>query len=172
VEQLADRPEGRKPATAPPYRNLIPLRDILAEIYQVGSKTQKVIQSYRAAIETLGPEFTILDQLEFHEIEKAGIPLLSEAIQRMRTGKIEIRPGYDGEYGTIQIFSSLERSQIGGQRSLFAMPGEKKTLKPRNHPAPLPKQLTTSNPVIEPSENPAVKNGAILNADQQKSGPS
>jgi superfamily I DNA/RNA helicase len=168
VEQLADRPEGRKPATAPPYRNLIPLRDILAEIYQVGSKTQKVIQSYRAAIETLGPEFTILDQLEFHEIEKAGIPLLSEAIQRMRTGKIEIRPGYDGEYGRIQIFSSLERLQIGGQRSLFAMPGEKKTLKPRNHPAPLPKQLTTSNPVIEPSENPAVKNGAILNADQQK----
>ncbi len=170
VEQLADRPEGRKPEKARPYRNLIPLSDILAEIFQVGPKTQKVLHAYRTVIETLGPEFTILDQLEVHEIENAGIPLLAEAIQRMRTRKIEIRPGYDGEYGTIQIFSSLERLQISGQRSLFVMPDdpEKDTLTSRNHPAPLRKPQIASISALVPSKNETVNSGPLLNTDQQK----
>jgi uncharacterized protein (TIGR00375 family) len=170
VQELADRPEGRKPEKARPYRNLIPLSDILAEIYQAGSKTQRVLRSYRAAIETLGSEFTILDQLDFNEIEKAGIPLLAEAIQRMRTRKIEIRPGYDGEYGTIQIFSSLERLQISGQRSLFAVPAdpEKDTLTSRNHPTPLYGPQTPSVPATVPSKDETLTSGALLNADQQK----
>ncbi len=170
VEQLADRPEGRRPEKARPYRNLVPLSSILAEIFQVGSKTQKVLHAYREAIETLGPEFTILDQLELHEIENAGISLLAEAIQRMRTGKIEIRPGFDGEYGTIQIFSPLERLKISGQRSLFAMPAdpEKDTLTSRNHPAPLRKPQMSSISAMVPSKNETAKSGPLLNTDQQK----
>src|SRR5262245_44014450 len=40
----------------------------------------------------------------------------------MRTGQVEILAGYDGEYGTIRIFSTTEREQLKGQRALFAMP--------------------------------------------------
>ncbi len=53
------------------------------------------------------------------EIRSAGIPLLAEAIGRMREKRIEIRPGFDGQYGRIQIFSDAEREQLRGQKPLF-----------------------------------------------------
>ena len=40
----------------------------------------------------------------------------------MRTGAVEILAGYDGEYGTIRIFSSTERERLKGQHALFALP--------------------------------------------------
>ncbi len=120
VEELADRPAGAKPPSARPYENLIPLGHILAEILQVGSKSVKVSQAYRSAIAALGPELHILQQLEPEAIDRAGIPLLGEAIRRMRAEKIEINPGYDGVYGTIKIFSAQERDRLNGQRPLFS----------------------------------------------------
>jgi DNA helicase-2/ATP-dependent DNA helicase PcrA len=122
VEELADRPEGQKPEHCHPYHNLIPLTDILSEILRVGSKSQKVIQSYRTVIHKLGPEFDILHKLDSALIEKAGIPLLSEAIQRMRQKKIRVIPGYDGEYGRVKIFDNQERQQLMGQKLMFSFP--------------------------------------------------
>ena len=122
VEELADRPAGTKPATAHPYCNIVPLTDILAEVLQVGPKTGKVSQAYQAAVAALGPELGILRHLEPDRIEQAGIPLLPEAIRRMRENRMDISPGFDGEYGRIKIFSAQERKHLLGQRSLFAVP--------------------------------------------------
>ena len=122
VEELADRPAGTKPATAHPYCNLVPLTDILAEILQVGPKTGKVNQAYQAAVTALGPELGILQHLKPDRIEQAGIPLLAEAIRRMRENRLDISPGFDGEYGRIKIFSAQERKLLLGQKSLFAVP--------------------------------------------------
>ncbi|MCK7512204.1 MAG: endonuclease Q family protein [Desulfobacterales bacterium] len=123
MEQLADRPQGIKPEKARPYHNLIPLTGILSEIFQVGPKSQKVLQAYRTAIEKLGPEFTILDQLDVQQIEAAGIPLLAEAVRRMRAKK-DRDPVLDStvSMALLKIFSSQERAQIRGQRTLFGMP--------------------------------------------------
>jgi uncharacterized protein (TIGR00375 family) len=165
VEQLADRPAGARPAKARPYRNLVPLGGILAEILQVGAKTQKVLQAYRSTVEKLGPELIILDQLEAQQIDNAGIPLLSEAVRRMRTKKIEIRPGFDGEYGTIQIFNPQERARILGQKNLFAMPADSESKsKPDNHAAP----LAGSVAMLEPSKGETSVDEPCLNADQQR----
>jgi uncharacterized protein (TIGR00375 family) len=122
VEALADRPEGFRPKKSHSYHNLIPLTGILSEIFQSGPKTQKVRRAYRTAIEKLGPELSILHQREICQIERAGIPLLGEAIRRMREKKINIGPGFDGEYGIIKIFSPQERAVIQGQRALFGAP--------------------------------------------------
>lgn len=169
VEQLSDRPAGVRPAKARPYRNLIPLGGILAEILQAGAKTQKVLQAYRSTVEKLGPELTILDQLEAHQIDKAGIPLLSEAVLRMRTGKIEIRPGFDGEYGTIQIFNPQERAQSLGQKSLFAMPADSESKpKPHNGAAPLAAPMAGPVAMLEPSNRRTSDEEPCLNADQQR----
>jgi uncharacterized protein (TIGR00375 family) len=122
VEELADRPSGMRPEKAHPYQNLVPLTDILAEILQVGPKTQKVSQAYRAAIEALGPELRILQESELKDIERAGIPLLAQAVQRVRENRIDIRPGFDGEYGQVRLFTAQEREQIQGQKPLFLLP--------------------------------------------------
>jgi len=104
VEELADRPDGLKPEKSHPYYNLIPLAEILSEIFNVGPKSKKVQRNYMAALESLGPEFKILHNLSIKDIKKAGIPLLGEAVNRMRKKKVSILPGYDGEYGKVKIF--------------------------------------------------------------------
>lgn len=165
VEELADRPAGLKPARARPYRNLIPLAGILSEVLQAGPKSQKVMQAYRTAIEKLGPEFAILDQLDGPQIEAAGIPLLAEAIGRMRSKKIDIRPGFDGEYGTVQIFSSRERARICGQQALFAMPADFEPPSERRQPAAAPKRPA---PDAGLSQSDGDDPGPQLNADQRQ----
>jgi DNA helicase-2/ATP-dependent DNA helicase PcrA len=57
-------------------------------------------------LEKLGNELNILHRLDRDKkIQSAGIPLLAEAIVRMRDNRISFSPGYDGLYGTVQIFT-------------------------------------------------------------------
>lgn len=127
VEALADRDEGVRPANTSPYRNLIPLENVLSEVLQVGAKTKKVIQAYNDLVCTHGSEFSVLCHTPEESLEKSRIPLLAEAIQRMRQGRINFDAGYDGEFGRVRIFDPSERSQLQGQQSLFEIPGEVST---------------------------------------------
>jgi uncharacterized protein (TIGR00375 family) len=120
VEELADHNEGRKSPRHAPYYSIIQLADILSEVMQVGPKSKKVIRAYQSALDKLGSEFNILHDLATDAIEQAGIPLLAEAIRRMRQQEISVIPGFDGQYGRIQIFKDQERSALLGQQSLFA----------------------------------------------------
>jgi DNA helicase-2/ATP-dependent DNA helicase PcrA len=119
VEELADRKAGQIPAHRAPYYSIIQLEHILAEILQVGPGSKKIQQAYQSALNKLGSEFNILHHLEAEAIEQAGIPLLAEAVRRMRRGEIDVFPGYDGEYGRVRIFRDHERELLMGQRSLF-----------------------------------------------------
>jgi len=122
VEELADRPEGLKPSKTHPYYNHIPLAEILSEILNLGPKSKKVQRNYMAALESLGPELEILHNLSVNNIEKARIPLLGEAINRMRKQKVIIFPGYDGEYGKVRVFKQDEKQKLLGQKQLFEVP--------------------------------------------------
>jgi uncharacterized protein (TIGR00375 family) len=124
VEELATRPEGFRSARAFQFDRLIPLDGLLAEILRVGPQSQKVRQTYRTLLEKLGNEFQILHYLSRDKIESAGVPLLGEAIIRMRDNRISFLPGYDGLFGTVQIFTDRERNQLLGQRSLFTFEKE------------------------------------------------
>ena len=119
VEELADHKQGRKPSQNAPYFSIIQLKDILAEIFRVGPSSKKVAQTYRSALEKLGPEFNILHHLDPADIEPAGISLLAEAVERMRRQEINVIPGFDGQYGRVQIFKDHERAKLMGQQSLF-----------------------------------------------------
>jgi len=129
VEELADRPKYEKPKRTHPYYSIIPLVNILSEILKVGPGSKKVMNNYNAALDILGPELSILHNLSPKAIDKAGIPLLGEAIKRMRRGKIDISPGYDGEFGRVKIFKDQERERLMGQKSLFIMPKTDSTTK-------------------------------------------
>ena len=144
VETLADRPAGARPARPHPFHSLIPLPEILAEVYGVGAKSRRVSQSYEQLLARLGPELVILRELPLAEIERAGGSLLAEAIRRMRCGEVSVAAGYDGEYGVIKLFGDDERDSLAGQLSLFGAPARPPRAKPVEPP-----------PEVEPAPSPA-----------------
>ena len=118
VEQLSDRKNGFRPEYARPFYSVIPLQEIIAETMKVGVSSKAVSKEYFSLLEKLGSEFRILMEIPLNDIEKAGSPLLREAIDKMRSGDVHITPGFDGEYGKVKIFEGAERKEIKGQRML------------------------------------------------------
>jgi len=119
ISQLADKPYKTKNENAPEFKSLIPLKEILSEIHGVGVKTKKVGISYNELINKFGPEFSILNDFNIDELKKSNIPLIGEAISRVRKGKIILNGGYDGEFGTIKIFDNNAKKHLSNQKSLF-----------------------------------------------------
>jgi uncharacterized protein (TIGR00375 family) len=117
VERLADRREGEAPSGAPPYHSLIPLAEIIAETLGVGRASKAVERAYQGLIEKLGDEFFILMDAPLNDIERAGSPIIREAVARVRAGNVHIAPGYDGEFGTIRIFTDEERAKNRASRT-------------------------------------------------------
>ncbi len=104
VIALSDRNTPLQPASAPDFDYIIPLPEILAELYQVGPKTKTVLKAYTKLINQFGNEFTLLTQTPIEDIAHTGASRLAEAIRRMRAGEVYPIAGYDGEYGRIQLF--------------------------------------------------------------------
>ncbi|MGA1874925.1 MAG: UvrD-helicase domain-containing protein [bacterium] len=129
VTELADRPPGTRPDSAPPFESIIPLPKILADLYQTGEKSKKVQRIYLQLLSTLGSELDILRTIPLEEIRSASDALLAEGIRRVRRGEVEIHPGFDGEYGTISLFKKEDHQKFGAQISLFGLkclPGEER----------------------------------------------
>ena len=119
VMQLADRQEGYKPEKAVPYKNLVPLDQIIADALDMGVSTKAVQKRYVELINRFGNEFNILLNAQKSEIENASSPEIGEGIMRVREGKLKIEPGYDGEFGKVKIFSDKERKNFLKQNKLF-----------------------------------------------------
>lgn len=118
VEVLADRQEGFNPPQAIPYKSIIPLQEIMAEINNTSSQSKTVSNLYFKAINNLGSEYDILLNKKLTDIEKFN-ETLAEAIERVREGKIIVEPGYDGEYGKIKVFGKPSQKNNKGQKLLF-----------------------------------------------------
>lgn len=116
VAELADRAEGFKPTRARPFTNIIPLPEIIAEVEGVGVATQRVQKIYYQLVSTLGNEFSILLNTPLIDIAQVSSPLLAQGIERMRTGKIQVQAGYDGEYGKMSVVADKDRKRLLGQQ--------------------------------------------------------
>ena len=119
VAKLADRQGGFRPKGAPSYRSIIPLEEIIAETRKVGVNSKAVSKVYTQLLEDHGNEFRILLEVPVEDIEGSGFPQVAEAISRMRANKIYIAPGYDGEFGKINIFGEVKRKEVKGRELLF-----------------------------------------------------
>jgi len=178
VQELASRPEGYLPENRHGFSSIIPLADILSEIFEVGPKTKKVATHYNKAIEALGPELGILLDKSFEELERSNVPLLAEAVMKMRTGEIEIDPGYDGEYGRVKLFSEEEKDKLKGEKDLlFAFPKkkvkarpDKRTLKPVSGKKMSRKNQAVTNAIKQPSQKGGGDSDLLsgLNPEQRK----
>ncbi|MCX7726663.1 MAG: UvrD-helicase domain-containing protein, partial [Chitinispirillaceae bacterium] len=80
----------------------------------------RVTEYYNKMIETLGPELLILRKIPIEEIKNCGGEIIAEGIKRVREGKLYISAGYDGQYGSIEIFTEAERKEICGQINLLS----------------------------------------------------
>ncbi len=120
VEVLADRPEGFVSQNSIPFKHLIPLYEIIAEAKGVGKASIAVERDYRSVVAKFGTEFEILLRASKEELLK-GLPArVAEGVLRVRAGKVNIKAGFDGEYGIISIFGDEEKSSEGEkQLSLF-----------------------------------------------------
>ena len=177
VEELADRNEDQKPEKRPPYFSIVQLTDILSELLMVGPNSKKVKKSYQTALIQLGSEFDILQVLAPEEMERAGIPLLGEAIRRMRNKEIDVLPGYDGEYGRVKLFKPWERERLIGQKSLFSIPageliseivGEEDPLPLQKPLVPADTDATAPSKVSSAGDHKLVALLDQLNAEQRK----
>jgi DNA helicase-2/ATP-dependent DNA helicase PcrA len=124
VEELADRDEGLRPKGAPPFRSLLTLPEIIAQTKGVGPKTNWVQAQYRQLLDQYGPEFTILMDLPLEDLEAKGDVVIAEGLRRMRQRQIDIAAGYDGEFGSITLFTPEERQTLSGQGSLGFFRGD------------------------------------------------
>ncbi len=112
VEELADGPPGRTPDGAVPFKNLVPLEEIIAAALDQRVGTVAVRQEYERLVAAGGSELAILLDLRQEELGSFVPPRILEAILRVREGRLTIVPGYDGVYGTVNIFGDEPREAM------------------------------------------------------------
>lgn len=117
VEILADREEGYVPENSIPYKNLIPLEEIIAEAMGVGRDTVGVKNEYHRLCRIFGSEFEILLNTPIEDLRNNAQEKIVQGIERVRRGDLIINPGYDGEFGTIKLFEPKVTSDV--QLGLF-----------------------------------------------------
>ncbi len=109
VEDLADREEGFVPPSALPNVHLVTLLESIMEALGSKSAGKKVMQTYDAMIEMGGNEMEILLWKDLDDLAQVASDEILLCLERMRAGKISIRPGHDGLYGEIHL--------LGGDRT-------------------------------------------------------
>jgi len=118
VEKLADRPEGFILKSSPSYVNTVPLIEIIGSALEMGVQSKAVQREYMALIKKLGNEFRILIELSDEEISAKCPAAIAQGILNVRRGALCITPGYDGEYGKVDVFGP-KCELAAGQRELF-----------------------------------------------------
>jgi len=126
VMELADREKPYFPHNSPGFYSLIPLVEVLGEIFSRGPATKTVMHEYSKLIQMFNSEFDILLNVSAEEISRRYSPVLAEAVKRIRQGKVVRRAGFDGEFGVIKVFDEGELKELVGQYSLFKKEKKKK----------------------------------------------
>lgn len=144
VEALADREEGFVPPDSKHFERLVPLHEVIAASMGMTTASVKVKAQYDNLIHTLGPELFILRQASLSDIKQEAGALVAEGISRLRSGKVEIQPGYDGEYGKIKLLDKAEIELISGQMSFFAGGSDRRPTPKGTQPQKAPVQKKTA----------------------------
>ncbi len=126
VMELADRETPHYPPNSPQFYSLIPLAEVLGEIFSRGSTTKTVMHEYAKLIRLFDSEFNLLLNVSVAEISQRYSPVLGEAVNRIRKGKVIRKAGFDGEFGIIKVFDEGELKRLIGQFSLFKTDRPKK----------------------------------------------
>jgi len=106
----------------PPYRKMVPLREIIASSYGIKSReSQTVERIYQDALGCGSSEREILLEMSESDLRSYVDPRVGEGIMRVRETRYKILPGYDGIYGQLEIFDERETAELL-QMNLFELP--------------------------------------------------
>ncbi|MBI4812070.1 DNA helicase UvrD [Candidatus Falkowbacteria bacterium] len=113
VEELANRPVGAKPDNQPGFLKLVELDKIIAEALNIKSRRSRKVQNeYNNLIKKANTEMNVLIDEPLENLKKLTLPAVAEGIKRIREGRLIIKPGFDGQYGEIKIFTpTLKKRQ-------------------------------------------------------------
>jgi uncharacterized protein (TIGR00375 family) len=104
----------RSPQGRPPFMRLIPLQEIIAEVFGQSPNTKRVQEEYQRIVSEMGSELQVLAESKSAELEPVTGEQLAEAILMARAGKVSVEPGYDGVFGKISL--PLEAKDSPGRR--------------------------------------------------------
>ncbi len=150
VLALADREEP--PPADPLSRSsyIVPLPELLAEIVGVGPGSQSVMQLYARVVSTYGSEYAALTEAPLEAIQRDFGATMSESIRRVRDGRVNAEPGYDGEFGVVRVFTDAERRALAGEGELFVLAPAVR----RGRPAAGAKHAVLPGPAVDAEPRP------------------
>jgi uncharacterized protein (TIGR00375 family) len=119
VAELSDRAYGSIPENAIPFKRMIPLEEIIADVLQKGTGTKAVETQYQSLVHRCGSEFAILMEMPEDELHAQLPQQIADAVMCVRNEQVEIRPGFDGEYGRIKVVSGDSADSGSEQLTLF-----------------------------------------------------
>ena len=119
VDKLADRKVGEGKEGRIPFLSLIPLNEIIADIFGMGVSSLKVRKEYEQLVEAVGNEFKVLMDADYGELKKNTSEKIASGIISVRAGRVELIPGYDGEYGKIKVLKNEKEKATSLQSRLF-----------------------------------------------------
>lgn len=105
----------------PPFVKLVPLQEILAQCLDVSPNTKQVFSQYQKLINNFENELNLLINVKIDDIKSLSGPKIAQAIKKVRQQDIYIKPGFDGQFGTVKIWPEQkeERQPSQDQMSLF-----------------------------------------------------
>lgn len=120
VVELCDREEGEGPVLKVPYKNLIPLNEIIAQAVEKTPECQSVWDVYFHFIHEFENEQRILTETSIEDLRRISPERVSLGVERMRKGGVKITPGHDGCFGEISLFEEETfEEEAQGQLKLF-----------------------------------------------------
>jgi uncharacterized protein (TIGR00375 family) len=120
VNELADREQAEYSSLRIPYKNLIPLNEIIAQAIEKTSECKSVWDIYFRFIHEFENEQNILTELNLRELMRLPPERVGLGVERMRKGDVKIVPGHDGCFGQISLFpEGTQEEEIQGQLKLF-----------------------------------------------------
>lgn len=95
----------------PPFRSMVALDLIIAESLGVGVSTKMVRKTYGELVAEVGNEMSVLMNASAGDIRRVAGDRVARGVYRVRRGRIEVVPGFDGQYGTVKIWPGKGRGR-------------------------------------------------------------
>ena len=127
VEELADRDEGYTPENSVPFRNLIPLSEVIGGTIGEKVESKKIWEEYYKLTNAFENEFEVVLNADEKELKKITSEKITENIIRNRHQKIPFKPGYDGVYG-VPIFEEKDMEKYNEESAKIKTRVEQKGL--------------------------------------------